>query len=201
MFDPSQHKPDPSKRGPQSEYLTQPGHYLLVFVRAKTLNSTPKGSPFKAFKTIVIAACSRKGDVLVDGRVGAFFWHDVFFSPGALSRLGALCASMGVSDPFDVEDDDAIEGALLFAPFKGRVECRKSGDKTYSKVAFTETEVSPAEQRALDEWTATHSADARAEAAVSGGKSGGSAGKGSSDPMPTDDDLDGGSGFDQDIPF
>ena len=176
MFDPKAHKPDPSKVSKEEgAYLDKPGVYLLVFIWGKSINQTPNGNAYMAMKVRVIAG----------PLAGSYFWHDVFLSPGALGRLGALCAAMGQEEAFDPDDDVEVRNALLRRPFKGRVEVRKSGEKKYAKIAFAEPKVTDDEARLMDEWTANDEEEQRAKRAAGGGGGGGE--RGSQQGFPSDD--------------
>jgi len=178
QFDPSEYMPKEGDAGGASDtYLETPGVYSVGFSFAKPLTETKNGNPVKRFKAEVIEG-PHKGEV---------FWPEIFFSTGALTRLGALCSAMGARERFDIESDAAIEKALLHKPFRAKIKVDVYDGKRYAKIAFLEMDVTPSQRRAMDEWTIAAVGRSSARMAAKG--------------LPTDERLPDDDLIDDDIPF
>lgn len=186
VFDPSKNRTDPNKKRTYADDvpLEKPGTYLLAFVYAKPISETDKGNAFMRFKAKVIHGPFKD----------QAFWPDVFLTPGAMQRLGALTESMGLGqdDTFDTESSEEVRKALIFKPFKAKVATRRNNGKTYADIKYAETDVSEEERAIMRAWLAENSDRRRGDDASTGRA------RENADGFPDDDD----DGYvDDDIPF
>ena len=193
MFDPNQHKPDPSKKKDFDDTpLERAGLFLIAPVYMKAMETSSNGNGFKRTKFEVIGEAAKSG-VIEKNAKGLSFWDSIFFSTGAHARLGAMCASMGIAEPFDTTSDSDIERVMLGQPFKARIKIESRDGKKYAQLAFSEQGYTEEEKLAMDKWSIIY-AENRDARRRSGGGSGGSA-EGDGSPMPDDSDLDDFGGF------
>jgi len=190
MFDPNQHQPDDSSGG---QYLDVSGTFCLVFTSLHERGTNRNGKDYLQFRGKVI--CGEP-----TGNDGKKFTERVFITESAYKRLGAMCASMGVNEPFDLYDDEQVRRNMCNAPFKAKVQTETHNGKTYPGIAYSEQQYEDWERDACDRWTAEHQA--------AGGyddedNSGGSGSYDEAPPHTDDDDQSGssGGGFDDDIHF
>lgn len=177
-FDPGKHKPDPSKRGTDDdngEALTTPGTMLVAYTFLHKRDVSKNGNPFLNMKVVVI-----------DGpHARKFFWEKVFIHSNAHGRLGAQCAAMRWSEPFDLESDAQCKRALLGRPFKAKIGVESSNGKSYAGIKFAEPDLSSAELAVCESWRARWEREQTEKAARGEAQSA----PADSSPFPEDDEI------------
>lgn len=170
LFDPNQHKKPADQ--PQG---VPPSDYLLAITYLKRNFAKTDGKPYLRAKFQVIYGPLK----------GQEFYDSISLdltNQGAMFRLALLSEQCGVTQAFDLDNDDEIKERLMRRPFKARVKRSVSGQYTNNGIERYITDPTPQEVHAMQVW---HMEDE--ERRASGG---GSSGSDSRDaPPPGDDDI------------
>lgn len=95
------------------------GEYLLAVVRLD-LKTSQKNKPYAKMKIEVCAGPN----------AGRTFYASQSFTESSYGRLGVWCSAMGVTEPFDLSDEQACREALCMKPFKAKIKVVQNGQYT-----------------------------------------------------------------------
>lgn len=173
-FDPTEHAPDSDGAG--SKYLQHAGDFVVAFTRYNGRETNTNGKSYLKMSGVVIHG-EPANEV-----VGKRFSQRLYITRESYGRIGAMCASMGWSEKFDLEDDEDCRRVLLRRPFKAKFKTETRDGTTYAGIAFFERHFTEDERAVMDEWVANAELDMDNDAP----------------PPPTDADAPGAG---DDIPF
>ncbi len=120
---------------------------------------------------------------------------------GAMGRLSLYCKACGVTQAFELSDDEAFSDAFMHKPFKANVEMRQNGDYTNNDIKRYELNLTRREVEVGDAyWNKVQD-----EAEGRGGGDDPFDGRNGDDSVEgggaTDDSFEFGANVDDDIPF
>lgn len=174
MFDPKQNKPE-------WEGLP-PGEYLIALRSFERKLSKEKRTPYLRAKYQVIAGPAK----------GKTFFASISLdmeNAGSAGRLSLFAERCGVTQAFDLDNDDDFRRLFCDVVFKARVALKKANGYTNNDIERY-LEMNDAEIKKATEWALTAADDEDASAATgSSGGGGGGNGKSGKNAFLDDDDI------------
>jgi hypothetical protein len=173
------------------------GSYLLAMVKFERKNGRkPPYHPYMNCTFLVIDGPSKGRKFF--SMIGLDESND-----GAMGRLSLYCKACGVTQAFELSDDEAFSDAFMHKPFKAEVKQTQNGDYTNNDIQRYELNLTRREVEIGDAyWNKVQDeADGRAGAGGNDDFAGGDGGD-FSDSGGGDDSFDfGANAADDDIPF
>jgi hypothetical protein len=174
---------DPKKARDENKNQGIPPNDYLIAIKSFVRKTSKKGKQYLHCRFVVVAGPAKKRS----------FFDNISLdleNSGAMFRLGILSEQCGVEGPFDLDDDAAIEAALVGRPFKAKVNRTTENGYVNNGIEryLTGNAVTDRDRAAMDEWV---TAEAEKEEW---------SGSGSSEPDPDYDPTAPPPG-DDDIPF
>lgn len=129
-FDPSNF--DPTKHGDGVSSILPPGEYVFMVRTFKRAQRKGKHQIDFAFKAVLDSKQQRVPNS------SSLVWETVTIAENAIWRLANLCAAIGHSNPFNINDDGELAGATKGHPFKAQIVHEKyQGSNTTKLKKYT----------------------------------------------------------------
>jgi hypothetical protein len=140
IFDPSKHQSD------DNQQPLPAGPYLVALVGFERKRSDRTGGDYLRGRFKVLHGRAK----------GRTFYSTIGLDvrrDGAAARLGLYCKAVGVTKPFDLDDDAAVTRALVGKPFKAQISQTQNGQYVNNDVQrYLLDGMTSEEQEAAEAW-------------------------------------------------
>lgn len=138
MFDPKNRPKPDNKDLPASDYL-------LVLKSFERRSAKGSNKPYLRGRFLIIHGPAK----------GKSFFDSISLdtdNSGAMFRLSLLSEQCGVTEPFDLDDDNILRAKLCGRPFKATVNRKISGEYVNNGIQRYITKVSDSEREVMERW-------------------------------------------------